>query len=84
MRSDLFHRRRIREVGHVVIGERPGCNGQRAIDRIATGMTADRVAMIRFRKVAITGPRSLAVGAPHTICGRSVMVSIGDPFAGTE
>ena len=30
---------------------------------------------------AYTDGRSLAVGAPHTICGRSVMVSIGDPFA---
>src|SRR6188508_2787351 len=29
----------------------------------------------------MTGPRSPAVRAPHTICGRSVMVSIGDPFA---
>jgi hypothetical protein len=36
---------------------------------------------LALRKVAITGPRSLAVGAPHTIGGRSVMVSIGDPFA---
>jgi hypothetical protein len=36
---------------------------------------------LELRKVAITGPRSLAVGAPHTIGGRSVIASIGDPFA---
>src|SRR5262245_61313555 len=29
----------------------------------------------------MTGPRSAAVAAPQTSCGRSVMVSIGDPFA---
>jgi len=34
-----------------------------------------------LRKVAITGPRSAAVGAPQTRRGRSVVLWLGDPFA---
>jgi hypothetical protein len=44
--SDALDGRGIRQIGHVIIGERPGRNCQGAIDRIAAGMTADRIAMV--------------------------------------
>ncbi len=46
VRSDVLDRRGIREIGDMIVGERPRRNGEGAIDRIAAGVASDRVAVI--------------------------------------
>jgi hypothetical protein len=46
VRSDALDRRRIGQVGHVIIGERSGRNCQRAINRVTAGMASNGIAMI--------------------------------------
>jgi hypothetical protein len=46
VRSDALDRRGIRQVGDVIVGERPRRDGERAVDRIAAGVASNRIAMI--------------------------------------
>ena len=78
---DGLDRRGIGEVGEVVMGERSRRNRQRAIDRIAAGMASDRIAMARIAQGRDHRPALGRGRRPHTNCGRSLIASIGDPFA---
>ena len=66
IRADMRGRRGVGEVGQLVGLERLGRDGERAVDRIAAGMHADRVAMAgiaqrRDHRAALGGGRR----APH-------------------
>ena len=47
VRADALDRRGVREVGDMIVGERARGDGERAVNRVAAGVAADRIAMRR-------------------------------------
>jgi len=82
VRSDVLYRAGIREIGDMIVGERPRRTGEgrdRPNSRRAWLPTG--VAVIGVAQGRDTGPRSAAVGAPQDEMRRSVMLWVADPVS---